>query len=688
MRLLAQSIVAVFVSLITSSVSAANPLEYRFGDATPVYEISVDSEWGSKRQIYDGYLSLHVGKPTATGQVPVRYWTINRNVELQLGQDPPQDRELLRPQDATEFASRKEYAVYDKFGTLVNAYGIDENGDQLPSMLGFTWSYVILPLPKDGAATWKQEEDTIYFTREKVQDNRRGPWGGGGPWGRQQQQEKRTNFTARRTETYTRRDIDAKTVAIDIASDLSSGDKVNDKPRLQLIGKGSAIFDTTLGMVRSIDMTYSLEVNESNLTAKFPVKVKITLLDPAEAKKRRTAADEEATKRRNEVEQARSKRDADERTRMKADSRNQPDGAERTNMVGGSGGGPFAEGLAEPTLVIGFDIKMGNWGGRQQINKIKPIYTRPEDDGSDSTTQTIAAPGYVVGGIIVNGEQYAQGARIIFIRRTPTGVDPKDNYLSPWIGQEYKDRPTTTLAGKGELVIGVYGRQGLNTDGLGLIVFPAGTPLPKSATAPDSPAKYVASAAKPTGTSTGGKQPLIDEETGADIEPQAAETNTIERIESQWVKRPAGKTFDVLASLKGDVARAADGQITIPNDTSIETRGSYRTPATFRIILKSSDKEIRLGWIGDVVLNPILRPEEVKVENLDGNQGTAENNAALPTDKWVGIEIIGTEKDFTVYVDGKRRYVGRGDFSGKSKPFSIVGRRGNTITLHSVTLVR
>ena len=67
--------------------------------------------------------------------------------------------------------------------------------------------------------------------------------------------------------------------------------------------------------------------------------------------------------------------------------------------------------------------------------------------------------------------------RIIFMRRTGSGLDVKDTYESDWLG--YTGAGTKhVLAGKGERVIGTFGRQGMNLNKLGLITLPAANQLP------------------------------------------------------------------------------------------------------------------------------------------------------------------------------------------------------------------
>ena len=55
------------------------------------------------------------------------------------------------------------------------------------------------------------------------------------------------------------------------------------------------------------------------------------------------------------------------------------------------------------------------------------------------------------------------------LKKTATGVDPTVRYESPTFGLTDGTTPTQ-LGGKGRLVIGTFGRQGLNMDAIGLVL--------------------------------------------------------------------------------------------------------------------------------------------------------------------------------------------------------------------------
>lgn len=146
-----------------------------------------------------------------------------------------------------------------------------------------------------------------------------------------------------------------------------------------------------------------------------------------------------------------------------------PAGTTKTAMVGGRGGGEFIHVGDDLQPVVGFRYELGDWMGRGIIRAIDPIYVRPHDDDEAESGEVVTKPGYVVGGLWVDGTEYADAFRVIFVRQTAAVLDPNYTYRSGWIGKPQKQKQTE-LAGEGQTVVGIFGRKGLNIDGLGLVV--------------------------------------------------------------------------------------------------------------------------------------------------------------------------------------------------------------------------
>jgi membrane associated rhomboid family serine protease len=146
-----------------------------------------------------------------------------------------------------------------------------------------------------------------------------------------------------------------------------------------------------------------------------------------------------------------------------------PDGASETEIVGGNGGIGYMRVDANRRPVIGFAIKVGESGGHDTIGRCDPIYDLNGAPRSSDVTVCVARDGYVVSGIVVNGKEETDGVEIIFAKKMQGGVDAGDTYTSEWFGDE-EGSDQTQLAGHGENVIGIVGRQGQNNEAIGLVI--------------------------------------------------------------------------------------------------------------------------------------------------------------------------------------------------------------------------
>jgi hypothetical protein len=140
----------------------------------------------------------------------------------------------------------------------------------------------------------------------------------------------------------------------------------------------------------------------------------------------------------------------------------------KTQMLGATtGGGPYQVLGSTNEPVIGFRVTTADWGGKSIVRNLQPVY--PSDNSVVTRSMVVARPGYAVGGVIVDGDDHVTAMRVVFMRIQPHSLSVKDAYESDWIGQPTGD-PTNLLGGRGQFVIGIYGRKGMNVDALGLIL--------------------------------------------------------------------------------------------------------------------------------------------------------------------------------------------------------------------------
>jgi hypothetical protein len=150
----------------------------------------------------------------------------------------------------------------------------------------------------------------------------------------------------------------------------------------------------------------------------------------------------------------------------------------RTDLIGGSGGGPFEDTAPSPAPLIG--LKASFLGTPSILKSIQAIYlvngARVEGkvfgDTNPPVKEATAKPGYAVGGIISGGAEGAargKAFKVVFMRIAGTGLDTADTYQSPWLGE--KGGGEVKLGGDGSYVVGIQGRSASDIDAFGLIPF-------------------------------------------------------------------------------------------------------------------------------------------------------------------------------------------------------------------------
>jgi hypothetical protein len=146
--------------------------------------------------------------------------------------------------------------------------------------------------------------------------------------------------------------------------------------------------------------------------------------------------------------------------------------AVQTIIAGGKGGGDYVSKMPEPLQdVIGFRYRIGNWANKSSIAQFDCLYDRLDAGQPDVV---MGKPGYVVGAMLADTGEYVYALKIIFIRNRNGVLDLNDRYSSPWLGTPGSGSPPKQFAGKGEHVVGICGRRGLNYDAIGLVVIPVG----------------------------------------------------------------------------------------------------------------------------------------------------------------------------------------------------------------------
>jgi WD40 repeat protein len=140
-----------------------------------------------------------------------------------------------------------------------------------------------------------------------------------------------------------------------------------------------------------------------------------------------------------------------------------------SERVGGEGGGPFYRFQRDGKPLLGFLGAVGNWNNRPMIRLLHPLYGRDHPAPQAGETLLLAKEGYAVGGLNAVGTDYCWAVQVIFCRLDDGKLDLNDSYTSAWLSEPRND-PVRRLGMNGQPALGIFGRQGLNNDALGLIL--------------------------------------------------------------------------------------------------------------------------------------------------------------------------------------------------------------------------
>jgi hypothetical protein len=138
-----------------------------------------------------------------------------------------------------------------------------------------------------------------------------------------------------------------------------------------------------------------------------------------------------------------------------------------TPLAGGSGGAPFRSTDPQGRPVIGVRYRLGSWRDQQLVARLEPLFGgEPDRPGSTSIR---ARQAYAVGALRVDAGEYVHAVEVVFMRIQGERLDRNDWYKSDWIGVPAGNKPKT-LGGTGARVLGIYGRQVVILDAVGLVL--------------------------------------------------------------------------------------------------------------------------------------------------------------------------------------------------------------------------
>jgi hypothetical protein len=146
----------------------------------------------------------------------------------------------------------------------------------------------------------------------------------------------------------------------------------------------------------------------------------------------------------------------------------------RTIYCGGTGGSDFEDLAPAGGVLVGLRYSPNGTGGKMRF--VQPIYRRSgqtaagagHGSGDADMPELVAKPGYAVGQMVVMATDRLDGFKIVFMRHAGGRLLAADSYESPWVGLPPKGESRTL--GDGSPVGGIFGHNGSEIDGFGLIL--------------------------------------------------------------------------------------------------------------------------------------------------------------------------------------------------------------------------
>jgi hypothetical protein len=249
---------------VTAAEGATPQLRYAFeAGQNYVYDLSIQIDLPETQETLAGLSKYEVKSvDAATGQITLTHSAdLSRGTRLTANGDGAAMRAMrgagMSPLAFANFNSPCQIVI-DADGKIVRY----ERKSQLPYLLGNIWAMTIEPHPPAGQKSWQAKRD-LEITEQETSS-----------WFPRPMMNKPINWSAKETIDYS-----------------------TDDPVFSMKGQGTITFDSTSGMIRSLEEKYTLRINDRSVTTKIPIAISAKLLSAAEAEKKiadRKAAAEQA----------------------------------------------------------------------------------------------------------------------------------------------------------------------------------------------------------------------------------------------------------------------------------------------------------------------------------------------------------------------------------------------------------
>jgi hypothetical protein len=453
-------------ALVTGGPARADEPGYRFVDGeVAAYETTVKTEYPGEIKTQVGYLVLYPDATASDGSTRLRYkW----GIKVIRTQTSAQTFNSGFAGLGTIFETPPVNApriTIDRLGAVLDNEG-ELNGAQLEGSQGSAWKLILQPLPPQGQSEWEMKAPITLYTPQT------GP--GGFVIGNAKP---KSEVPGETVATYTATPPQGDLLSVKRKYVLRAADHPGGELIDRMRGDGAYAFDLKAGRIKTLRwaLVHDMKTEKGNVVP-VPISVDARLMSADEVMKVKTAlAAQTAQMKQEEADRKKTQGDADAMFDggQKVDRMgNLLPGMQPTDILGKErGGSEFADVSGDRKPVLGFRVATGEWFGKIALRELRPIYQRPKQKPKPErdAVDVIARDGYAVGSITVNADKDGVHALCItFMKITDSGLDPKQAYVSPWMGKKV-GTAQKKLTGEGAYIYGVCGRRGLNIDAVGLV---------------------------------------------------------------------------------------------------------------------------------------------------------------------------------------------------------------------------
>ena len=625
-----------------------------------IYDTKFEVDMPESIESHNGRIHLKIKSiDPATGQINLGYHNALqkhvRNKDPRVMTMPSPFENIPNP-----WAKAPEILV-DNQGRMVRAEDLPDEA-YLPYFMGPIFQLPLVELPNGSDATWKKERDlTLAVITKERRFGFRGPSWAGPPG-----QESTTRLPGKEVVNFTMGPVKGDTRTITRQYEMATLEKNGANPKMKQSGTATYVFDFKRGLVLSAEFKHTMEYNESNATVRIPITASIKLMSEAEYAKFLADA---ATARENvRVKRLTDLRDNPRRGELTA--KDAPADSVKSEYIGAGHGADWTKVSPEGKPMVGLRVELAVWAGKAIFRRVDPAFERTEQNNS---TVTMAKEGYVVAAMHVSATEFANAVRFTYAKYENGKLNMNDTYTGPWLGKIEQGNKITKLGGTGAPVIGIFGKNGMNIHGMGLV-----SKASENAEADPKSDIMPASAFKPT-----------------------------------W-QPGSGKVSDLLNEMGTEAMLGNDDVYNLTENQDVESIARIKVPSTFRIVVLSDGSEFTLRHAGEpLTLNRETtsqpqRPRAANAPSPNRRRGSAYSEAGsdasgnveasaapkkapptgmLPVKKWVAIEWVVKPQEMIVYIDGDEWQRIPGDFGAVETPLNIRASKG-VLKVRSVDLVQ